>query len=166
MKIPSNLIKTGEYTIGGKYMYAASYKIYQGYYYEINNKVFAGKEFNINAPELVKINSAVVNTLLTQVSTYTYGKLSKSKINTSKIKGIIPSNSDANTDIVNFYCKKLNVNPILIKQIDEQTYLNLKTDPLYIVTYTGNYKGVNQTANDAYKQIPELETWLLSDQRF
>jgi len=166
MRIPANLIKTN-YTAGKEYMYISSYKEYKGYYYEIRNKFFTGKTYSSNSKELVKIELKNINTLLTQASTYTYGLLSKTKINNVKVKGVIPPDAhNVNIDIINFYCKKINTNPVLIKQISEQTYSSLKNDPLYIITYIGNYKGNSQTANDAYKQIPELRDWLLSDQIF
>jgi len=53
MKVPANIIET-KYTSGNEFVFSFNYKYYQGYYYELNDKIFAGKEFNINAPELVK----------------------------------------------------------------------------------------------------------------
>ena len=158
MKIPLNLIKTGKYTIGGKYMYVASYKIYQGYYYELNNKVFAGKEFNINAPELVKIDSAIVNTLLTQASTYTYGKLSKSKINTSNIQPFYftPTEEEKSTgEALRYFVSKKNQTPILIKEISKENYGLLKSNPIYNTVAIKNYIIPGLNTDNSYTFTPE-----------
>ena len=164
MKIPSNIIEI-KYTSGNEFVFSFNYKYYQGYYYELNGKTFSGKEFNINAPELVKADSKEINPLLTSAKTLIYGSLSKIKLNNINVKGVVPADAhNVNIDLVTFYCKKINTNPILIKQISEQTYYVLKNDPLYIVTYIGNYKGIDQSIYDASKQIPELRDWLLSDQ--
>jgi hypothetical protein len=164
MKVPSNIIET-KYTSCNEFVFSFNYKYYQGHYYELNDKIFAGKEFNINAPELIKADSKEINPLLTSAKTLVYGSLSKIKLNNTNVKGIIPPDAhNVNVDLVDFYCKKINTNPILIKQISEQTYYTLKNDPLYIVTYIGNYKGIDQDIYDASNQIPELRDWLTSDQ--
>jgi len=164
VKVPANIIET-KYTSGNEFVFSFNYKYYQGYYYELNGKTFSGKEFDINAPELVKADSKEINPLLTSAKTLIYGSLSKIKLNNINVKGVVPADAhNVNIDLVTFYCKKINTNPILIKQISEQTYYVLKNDPLYIVTYIGNYKGIDQSIYDASKQIPELRDWLLSDQ--
>lgn len=164
MRVPSNIIET-KYTSGNEFVFAFNYKYYQGYYYEINGKTFAGKEFDVNAPELIKADSKEINSLLTNPKTLIYGSLSKVKLNNTNVKGVVPQDAhNVNVDLVSFYCKKINVNPVLIRQINEQTYYALKNDPLYIVTYIGNYKGIDQNIYDASKQIPELIDWLTSDQ--
>jgi len=164
VKVPANIIET-KYTSGNEFVFSFNYKYYQGYYYELNGKTFSGKEFNINAPELVKADSKEINPLLTSAKTLIYGSLSKIKLNNINVKGVVPADAhNVNIDLVTFYCKKINTNPILIKQVSEQTYYILKNDPLYIVTYIGNYKGIDQSIYDASKQIPELRDWLLSDQ--
>ena len=160
----ANIIET-KYTSGDEFVFSFNYKYYKGDYYELNGQTFAGKEFNVNASELVKANSKEINPLLTSAKTLVYGSLSKVKLNNINVKGVIPPDDhNVNVDLVVFYCKKININPILIKQISEQTYYTLKNDPLYIVTYIGNYKGIDQDINDASKQIPELRDWLTSDQ--
>jgi hypothetical protein len=164
MRIPANIIET-KYTSGNEFVFSFNYKYYQGYYYELNGKIFVGKEFNINASELIKADSKEINPLLTNSKTLIYGSLSKVNLNNTEAKGIIPPDThDIDPNRIDFYYKKVNTNPILIRQISEQTYSNLKNDPLYIVTYIGNYKGINQTIYDASKEISELENWINSDQ--
>ena len=57
MRVPSNLIQLGKYTIGGELVDTKTNKPYQGYYYELSGKFFPGKEFNPTAPELKKVDS-------------------------------------------------------------------------------------------------------------
>lgn len=167
MKIPSNLIVENKYTIGKEFMYLRTYREYQGYYYELSSKFYAGATYNPNSLELVRIEPENINTLLTRPSTYVYGVLSKAKIDNPKVSGVISSNLyDKVPETIVFYCKKININPILIRQISEQTYINIKNNPLYVVTYIGTYNGIQKNIDDASKQIPELENWLLSGQTF
>lgn len=165
MRVPSNLITENQYTIGKEFMYLMTYKEYQGYYYIINDRYFTGKTYaESGSLELIKINPENNNLLLTQASTYVYGLLSKTKINNSKVPGVVSSDIyDIDPEITNFYCKKLNTNPILIRQISEQTYSNIKNDPLYVVTYIGKYNGVENDTTDAFTQIPELRSWFYPD---
>lgn len=164
MRIPSNLIKENQYTIGKEFMYLKTYREYQGYYYELNNRFFTGAKFSTNSSELIRIQSENINTLLTRPSTYTYGILSKAKLDNPKTPGVISSDIyDFNPEDTFFYCKKINVTPVLIRQISEQTYLDIKDNPLYIVTYIGKYNGTENYAVDAFAQIPELESWFYPD---
>lgn len=164
MRIPSNIVVTGKYTIGKEYMYLNSYKEYQGYYYELNNKIFAGEKFSTNSPELIKIESDKVNTLLTRAATYTYGFLSKIKIPNNIVSASPQENSNSYDKggevFLKFYCKKNNINPILIKQIDEKTYFNLKNDPIYQTIYIGTFKNKTITPDQAYSQMIGLKEFV------
>jgi hypothetical protein len=77
LKIPRNIIIEAKYTQGKEYMTIDTYKEYQGYYYELNDKIFAGKEFDVFAPELIRLSSNKINPLLTRLSTYAYAALSQ-----------------------------------------------------------------------------------------
>jgi hypothetical protein len=161
MKIPLTTIITGKYTIGKEYVILSSQAPYQGYYYELNNKTFAGKEFNTRAPEIIKITSSKFNPLLNNPSTATYAKLSKIKLSNPKVTSI----SFDRFRKVSFYCSKIN-NPTLIKEINEETYNQIKLDPLYKTTYVGTYKNKYQTIGEANTQIPGIETFILSNSDF
>lgn len=164
MKIPSNIIIESKYTAGKEFMYLKSYKEYQGYYYELNNKFFTGKTFNSNSKELVKIEPKNINTLLTQASTYVYGLLSKTKITNNNVSSIPQGDSSyydkGGEEFLKFYCKKNNTNPILIKQIDEQTYLNLQNDPKYQTIFIGTYKNKTIVSEQAYSQMIGLKDFV------
>jgi hypothetical protein len=142
LRIPTNQIVTSKYTVGKEYLVLSTYKEYQGYYYELNNKTFAGKEFNLNALELIKMDSDRVNSLLINPATSTYGKISKLKINNSNPTSyyFIPSEKDAQRGYTfRYFLSKVNSNPILIKEISEDDYNIFITNPLYITVKIINY---------------------------
>jgi len=161
IRVPKNKIKAGLYTSGGEFLIAKTQQRYQGYYYEINDKFYIGKEYKDNSPELIKANSDKVNKLLSNPFTYIYGIISGVKISTNKITSIPTStNPDLIDAKVKFYCQKVNQNPIVIKEIDEDTYKSLQTNPLYKTTYIGIYNNKNQTPENAEKQMPGIIAFL------
>jgi len=142
IRIPKNQIVTSKYTIGKEYLVLSTYKEYQGYFYEINNKFFAGKEFSTSAPELIKMDSDRVNSLLLNPATATYGKISNIKINnvTPSPYYFIPSEKDVQEGYAfRYFLSKINSNPILIKEINEDDYNIFSTNPLYITVKLINY---------------------------
>lgn len=170
MKVPQNIITTGKYTIGKEFIDKNTHKPYQGYYYELNNKYFIGKEFNNNAPEIIKLSSDNVNKLLLNDKIKTYGSLSKIKLSSTKIKSqpeggsyTIQHSKGENEESIFFYCKKYN--EAAIKKIDEETYNLLQKDNLFATTFVGTYNNVIQNINDAEKQIPGVKDWITSDAR-
>lgn len=162
VRIPQNQTITNKYTSGGEYMIADTQNEYKGYYYELNNRTYAGENFDTNNPEIVKINLNNYNKLLGNPNTYAYGVVSGVKIpNNNKITSIPTSINPNLVDVgTKFYCQKVNQNPIVIKEIDEDTYKSLQTNPLYKTTYVGKYNGKYQSVDDAEKQIPGITTFL------
>lgn len=156
MKIPANLIKVN-YTSGNEYAYTVNYKYYQGYYYELNNKFFVGKEFNIKAPELIKITSNNINTLLTKSSTYVYGFISGKSINDSKPVSFIYNGKEPNR----YFLSKVNTTPTIIKEVSEDTFKTFQNNPLYNSVSLSYRGGFNESElNTAEKQMPGLKTFL------
>jgi hypothetical protein len=167
MKIPLNIITTGKYTIGKEFINTIDKKEYQGYYYELNGKTFAGKEFNENAPELKKI---------TDVSFY-FDKINKTYASLTKIN---PTNIIDPKKIVNrvfdydaqeqyyytYYAKKLNSNPILIREIDKETYLSLQNNAnwqvIALVTNDGDGFILEDEIVRAETIMPGIADWLTS----
>jgi hypothetical protein len=142
LRIPQNQIVESKYTVGKEYLLLSTHKEYQGYYYELNNKIFAGKEFNTNAPEIVKITSDKVNPLLLNPNTTKYGLLSKIKLNNNEFNHTYfkPSEDEVKKgQVLRYFAKKVNSNPILIREINKETYNNLISDPLYITISIINY---------------------------
>jgi len=165
VRIPTNQIITSKYTVGKEYLVLSTHKEYQGYFYEMNNRYFAGKEFNLNAPELIKMNSDSINPLLLNPETSTYGKLSKIKLKNNKIisQPVGGNSKEGDLEEVNFYCKKINTN--LIKRIDGETYDLLQNDPLYQTTFVGKNNSQNKLLEEAEQEIPGISDWIVSDTR-
>ena len=163
IRIPKNQI-VFNYTSGGEYLLLNTQKEYQGHYYGINNKFFAGKEFNTNAPEIVKLTSNKVIPVNQPPSVGIYSKLSGITQNNPSIESL-PVGGDvpeADFSSLIFYCKKINDNQI--KQISKDTYLTLKKNPIYQTSFIGNFQGKDQSLEDANTEIPGLKDWYLSDQ--
>lgn len=157
MVIPNNLI-TSNYTAGKEFMYSITQKEYQGYYYEINGKYFTGKEFNVDAAEIIKIESSNINPLLLRAATYVYGTLSKLPPPNNKK----PSSFFFNyTTTIRYFLAKINTNPLLIKEVNKQTFDDYKSNPLYIsvsLSFEGGFNDVE--LNEAEKKIPGLKTFV------
>jgi hypothetical protein len=164
IRIPSNQIITSKYTSGKEYMFKDIQKEYQGYYYELNGKKFAGKEFNPNANELVEININNVNTFLSRPSTLVYGLLSKIKLPPKtqiKSKPFTFNNNDfENGYKIRYFAKKLNQIPILIKEINEEEYKNLQSNPIYQVVSIKYLLNNNNDLNKFDKMMSGLGAFL------
>jgi hypothetical protein len=173
LRIPKNQIVESKYTSGGEYMFASTQNEYKGYYYELNNKTFAGKEFNTNNPEIIKIQSDKYNTLLGSAATYIYGIVSKVKLNNSKPTSIpLLSNPEratpnSNTNIVTrYFVKKLNSTPIVIREIDQQSFEQTKINPIYqivaieFVPSPGWTNGIPKDIDKAEQQMPGIKAFL------
>jgi hypothetical protein len=157
MRVPANIITENKYTIGKEFINKKTHKLYQGYYYELNNKFFAGKEFNNNAPELIKIKSDQVNNLLLTAATYVFGSLSKVKLTDQKI----PSFFFRYESNIRYFTAKSNTNPILIKEINKETFNQIKDDPLYLsvlLSYDGGFS--DKELNEAEIKIPGIKTFV------
>ena len=148
---------------------------YQGYYYETNGVFFTGREFNANAPKIIKKENE--NKYLNDPKIATYAKLtgltsqqlstpSINIISNSKRDTFPPTNQASGppplplTTLTQFFIQKINVNPIIIKKVDEKSYLSVQGNPLYKTTFTGTYNNISQTIDQANIQMPGLRTFL------
>jgi hypothetical protein len=165
MKVPSNIIMTGKYTIGNEFVNKNTYESYQGYYYEFNNKLFSGKEFNINSPELIKIQD--IPPLVKADKKYA----SLTKVNLSTItapkninKKDLSLKDTQGKEYYTYYAKKLNSTPVLIKQIDKETYSKLQNNSIWqvieIITIPGDGFILEEELIKAEKQMPGIQTWI------
>jgi len=157
MKVPSNIISENLYTIGKEFVFANSYKDYQGYYYEISDKFFAGREFNPNAPRLLKLNSSEVDPLRLKPQTSTYANLKRTRISTNKI----PSIPLELTTGIKYLAKQINLVPIRIIFTTEKTYREANRYPGFIFTAV-NFEpefGFLITEENR-KAIPEIDIFL------
>jgi hypothetical protein len=164
MILPSNVVENNLYTIGGEFINKDTYKDYQGYYYETGDRFYIGKEFNPNPIELIKKNSSEVNPLLANPKTATYGKLTGINLQQNKPKPISFSPTSDNFQQgyqIRYFAKKLNVTPILIREINQTDFFKLSTDPLYQtleVKYTFDIS--DQQIADLNKKMPGLGAYI------
>jgi hypothetical protein len=156
--IPKNSIAIKS-TSGGEYVELKTNTSYKGYYYEYKNKLYAGREFVTSGSiELVGVNDT--NKLLNNPSTNIYSfasGITSQTLQTPSIN-VVQSGIYLSDSVTHFYYKKYNSD--IIKEIDESTYLTLKTNPIYITTYIGQYNGVNQTIAQADNQLPGLNLFV------
>jgi hypothetical protein len=156
MRVPKNIIQVGKYTSGGEFVEELSNKPYQGYYYELNGSLYTGKEYSVNAVKIIKKQAQ--NQLYNNSNTAMFSFMSGI---TSQQLSVPPINSvSINTTSTRFFAQKINVNPIIIKEVDEKSYISLQGTLLYKTTFIGNYNGVNQTIDQANAQMPGLKTFL------
>jgi hypothetical protein len=156
MKVPKNIIQTGKYTSGKEFVEEKTNKPYQGYYYELNGSLYTGKEYSIDAIKIIKKQDQ--NQLYNSSNTALFSLVSGI---TSQQLSVPPINSiSINTTSTRFFTQKINVNPIIIKEVDEKSYVSLQGIPLYKTTFIGSYNSVNQTIDQAEKQMPGLKTFL------
>lgn len=157
MKIPANIISENLYTIGKEFVYADSYKEYQGYYYELNSRFFAGREFNIKAPRLLKLNSNEINSLRLNPQTSVYAGLKKIRISSDRI----PSIPLESTSGLKYLAKQINSNPIRIIFTTKDVWENSNKYPGYVFTsidYDLEF-GFDITEENK-KLIPEIDIFL------
>ena len=163
MRVPKNIISENLYTQGNDFVDAKTNAPYQGYYYELNGKFYTGKSFDTKAPEIIKVKQS--NSLFNDLSTAVFSAISgisSMAITSAIIKGnpVGDSNLDYINKTVSFYSKQLNVNPILIKSINENIYISLQKDAMHQTTYIGTYRGNTIIADQAYTQMPGLKEFL------
>jgi len=168
MRVPSNIITTGKYTIGKEFINISDNKIYQGYYYQIGDRYFVGKSFDQNAPELKKVTDDI---FFFTNKNKEYGRLTqldpKSIQEPKSIYNPDMSIKDAGGDyFYTYYAKKYNYYPILIREINKETYLELQNNNIWqviaLVTTQGDGGIDIEEINRAEKEMPGIKTWLMS----
>ena len=154
MRVPSNQISVN-YTIGNEYVDAKTNTYYQGYYYELNGKFYAGDSFNVKAPEIIKQKEA--NQLFNNKATLTYSALSGITSQNIKNTNITSLQAAVRTSGVRFFARNLQYkDAILIKEIDQATYVALQNNSFYQTTYIGGDQGIDA----AEKIMPGLKLFL------
>jgi hypothetical protein len=168
IRIPKNQIITGKYTTGKEYVILSSHAPYQGFYYELNGRTFAGKEFDPKAPEIIRMTSGKFNPLLGDPNTMVYANISKIKLDNTEIKSIpfVPTADDlAKPFMVRYFVKKLNDNPIAIKEVTQDTFEKAQSNPLYqTLKVNFSYGLSDEELNAIDKQMTGLGAYLASDE--
>jgi hypothetical protein len=158
MRIPKNIVSENLYTSGDEFVDAKTNAPYQGYYYEYKAKFYAGNTFDFKAPEIVKIKAS--NSLFNNISTAVFSAIS-GIASQALISSIVKGNRiETENKVVMFFSRQVNIQPTLIKYIDENTYLSIQKDALYQTIYIGTYKENTISADQAYTQMPGLKEFL------
>ena len=161
MRYPKNQLKENLYTSGGEFVNAATNAPYQGYYYEYQNGTYAGKEFNPTASQIIRINSPKQNKLLNSSPTAVYSLVSgitSQTLNKTKPQTLPSITEKISNRSTRFFYKKYNDN--IIKEVDENNYKSLQSQPVYQTTFIGTYNGKNQTINEADQQVSGVKAFL------
>jgi hypothetical protein len=163
LRVPKNKIQEGKYTSGGEYMVESTNAMYKGYYYVFNNEAYVGKEYDSKALKLIPIKNR--NKLLNKGKSLAIFSLltgiTSQALQTPNFSSL-PNNPSTTGGIetLKFYCKKINDQSSIIKEIDEINYKLLQNNSLYQVTYIGTYLGITQTIDMADKQLPGLKIYI------
>ena len=163
--ISSNLIIT-KYTQGGEFIRADNYADYKGYYYELKGKNYIGKEYNVFAIELLKPGTNQVNTLVNNPSTSVYGVISGQNIQQVNIISIqfVATQEDINRGYaMRYFVKK--ANETLIKETNQTTYNQIKSDPLYqSLELKYDLKSKAENINAYENQLPGITDFLVGQE--
>jgi len=159
MKVPSNIISENLYTIGKEFVYASSYKEYQGYYYIINDNFFAGTEFDPNAPRLLKLNSNDINPLKLNPFTSTYANLKNLNLSDNKIPSVPLEFGEGG---IRYLAKQLNFTPVRIIFTTKEAFENSNKYSRYIFTSISYSPEFGFKITEENRQaIPEIDAFLL-----
>jgi hypothetical protein len=145
MIIPSNNILTDQYTRGEEFSIKNTGEIYKGYYCIVQgNKFYTGKIYTSLSEELIKLSQFQDNNL--------------------PPTSITP---EKNLDIIRYFIKKINVFPIIIKEVDKNTYESLTSSFYAKVSIAGNqiYLG-SQLLEEAEKKMSGLKSFLSAELEF
>jgi hypothetical protein len=138
--IPADKILENQYTSGNEYFVISTGKYYQGYYcIVLNTKFYTGKTYTNQSEELTNIVPAQQQPPLTS----------------------LPPQGNS----IRYFIKKINQFPIIIKEINEQTYNNYKNNPFYqsiaVKLPASDFKIDTKELDQANKQMPGLKAFLL-----
>jgi hypothetical protein len=137
--VPKNIIIENQYTLGGEFLEKNTSKLYQGYYCIVKTKYYTEKTYLSTSVELVKIPEKTPTT--------------------SSFNSNFPDNRFGER----FFAKKLNFTPILIREVNKESYSKLLLDPFYqTITIKGTeiFSG-SKILDQADKQMPGLKSFLV-----
>ncbi len=136
MRLPKSQLKENQYTSGNEFIDTSNNRVYSGYYFEANGRFFIGKTFNLTAIELKRITPTeitklnVMNNLPTALPMSVATKITTSATsNNISVVGI--SSSSSGTSNFRYFSKQTNISPMIIKEVSQDTFNNIKSNPLY-----------------------------------
>lgn len=138
MRYPKNQIKENQYTSGGEFVLVDSGKIYTGYYWQFKDKYYVGKmpNSNNNLVQIKKITPQDIKKIeiKNRISPSAAFALGNNIINKLSTIITVVAKVPQSTDEIRYFSKKINQTPFIIKEIDQNTFNILKTDPFYQIT--------------------------------
>ena len=136
---PKNKVSPNQYTQGNEYVFASSENDYTGYYYKtFDGKFFTGKTPSYGDFELIPKNNQIeglkeYTDILTNVNNRVFNILNPNSNKTSESYPLPyyfqpPTSEDyTNGFFTRYFTKRINNDPIVIFEIDEQTYDDLSS---------------------------------------
>jgi hypothetical protein len=138
MRYPKNQIKENQYTSGGEFVLVDSGKIYTGYYWQFKDNYYVGKapNNNNNLVQIKKITPQDIKKIeiKNRISPSAAFALGNNVINKLSSITAFTSKVPQSTDEMRYFSKKINETPFIIKEIDQDTFDTLKTNPFYQTT--------------------------------
>lgn len=146
MRYPKNQLKENLHTPGGEFIDTSNDRVYSGYYWEINGRYFIGKTASNNAIELKKatpeeIQRAQLNKT-EGINNVSKGTILSSNTNITSI----PANTS--TSNIRYFSKQVNLTPAVIKEINKDTFDNIKSN--------GLYQTISLSSDSIYPNSPTL----------
>jgi hypothetical protein len=150
MRAPKNIAKVN-YTSGEKYL-DSNYNPYTGYYCEVRGKAYPGKVYTGLAKQLILASSLVRD----------------NKVNNYRF--VSNPNDFQKEHVLRYFIKYINAVPIVVKEIDFNTYNNFKNNPAYQVislkyqvleegsTFSGLFD--DDEVEQADKKMPGIKLYL------
>jgi len=164
MKIPKNQLKENQYTSGGEYLNTSNNSIYSGYYWEANGRYFIGKTFSLDAIELKKINTQEINKLniINKFSTNTPKSVSEKITSSALTNQTTIVNIPKGTGDIRYFYKPTNVTSNIIKEVSQDTFNNIKLNPIYktLAINSNSIFSGSAVLNEADKEFQGLKTFL------
>jgi hypothetical protein len=164
LRIPSNIIIKGQYTAGDEFVDPTTNDPYIGYYYQINENFFQGRVFNINASQIIKKQDS--NKLLDNPATKIYSQLkgvTSQQLESPEYVHLpfstLAASDYADSNITRYFVKKLNIYPIVIREVDKIAFQELTNSPLY-QTLSVNSVDINRI-DELDKTMPGLKAFLI-----
>jgi hypothetical protein len=164
MKYPQNKIQENKYTSGGEFVEKNSNRDFKGSYHIIGNQYFIGAKFKANADEIIK-KTGFLNKVPSSTVDYSFLKNNQKLISPNNLPSFNfdPNPQEIKNGVTNrYFVKKLNNNPILIKEVSKSDYNTYVNDPFYqIISIQWNI-GLNNDKNieDGNKKMDGLKQFL------
>jgi hypothetical protein len=168
MKIPKNQLIENQYTSGGEYVNTSNNLIYSGYYCIVSGRYFIGKTFDLYAIELKPLNIQevdklnIINNLPNNLPNSLSQKIVSSVMDTQVNVISVSKNSEKGN--FRYFSKQTNIFPIIIKEVSQSTFNNIKTNPLYQTLAINSNAIFDNSAvlNEADKTFVGLKDFLSS----